>query len=146
MAGEHARHIGMRERDGRNAEILRSGQYGPCQMIRIASFDNIRREPVQQFSPAVGKQGHAIATTVRNTWALHFKNTASHFGIARAGHDQTMPHAGLLTEMTMLREEITLHAAAVRCEKQSNVGNVHSRSRAMCGVEPGDGRNYARTV
>jgi hypothetical protein len=112
-------------------------------MIWIAGFDNIWRKPVQQFSPAVQEQRHAIAAAVGNARTLYFKNAASHFGIALAGDDQTMAHAGLLTEMTMLREEITLHAAAVRCEKQRDIGNVHSRIRAMRGKPPRDGRNYA---
>src|SRR5579862_1378131 len=101
----------MRERDRWNAKVFCGGQRGPRQLIRIARFDDVRRESVQQFSPALWAQRQAIAAGARNARTLHFENAVRHFRVAAARHDQTMPHTALLTEMMMFRKEITFHAA-----------------------------------
>jgi hypothetical protein len=135
---EEAREIGVRERDGRNGELVGDAEHDPGQVIRIGGLDHIGLEFAQNARPAIDAERHAIAAghaQLRKTAELDDAVLAH--SIARAGHDERVPKLALRREILPFREEIPLHAARVRREEQGHVDDVHRvvpRLIAGCGV------------
>ena len=100
---------------------------GPGQMIRIADFDDLRRQLDQCSAPLRRSQRHAIPGTERDARAAQRENSGLDFLGPCTRHDQAVTHVAVPRIVAMLGQQVTLYAAAIRGKKQGDVGNMHSR-------------------
>src|SRR4051794_7111861 len=117
----------MTERYDRDAEPLSSSPRGETCNVRVAGFDEIRREPDERVAPARDAERESIAADEWNGRPSAREDVREPG--KRSRHEQRVPDGrGELAEPCVLCQQVLFYAAAAQTKEHRRVEKVHLAS------------------